>query len=85
MRLYAGGGANIGLGIPMMFSPLPMAGASLLLLITVAEGRSPDEKASGSLPPFADNLTCLTAHRILGVCSNQLSQNPYSDAMTRHR
>ena len=33
-RPYEGGGANIGLGILMMFSPLPIAGASLLSLRT---------------------------------------------------
>ena len=47
-RPYAGGGANIGLGILMLFSPLPIAGASLLSLISRAEGRRPDEKANGS-------------------------------------
>lgn len=47
-RPYTGGGANIGLGILMMFSPLPIAGASLLSLPTLAESRRPDEKANGS-------------------------------------
>jgi len=32
---YKGGGANIGLGILMMFSPLPITGASLLSLLTL--------------------------------------------------
>ncbi len=47
-RPYEGGGANIGLGILMMFSPLPIAGASLLSLLTLADGRRADEVANGS-------------------------------------
>lgn len=47
-RPYQGGGANIGLGILMMLSPLPIAGASLLSLITLADGRSADEVANCS-------------------------------------
>jgi hypothetical protein len=47
-RPYDGGGANIGLGILMLFSPVPIAGASLLSLLTLADGRSADEIATGS-------------------------------------
>ncbi|MDQ3144343.1 MAG: hypothetical protein M3Q57_05625 [Pseudomonadota bacterium] len=38
-RPYEGGGANIGLGILMMFSPIAIIGASLLSLVTL-RGRS---------------------------------------------
>jgi hypothetical protein len=47
-RPYEGGGADIGLGILMLFSPLPIAGASLLSLVTLVDGRSGDEIANGS-------------------------------------
>lgn len=47
-RPYEGGGANIGLGILMMFSPLPIAGASLLSLNTLADRGSANEMAGGS-------------------------------------
>ncbi|MBB5716457.1 hypothetical protein FHS94_003323 [Sphingomonas aerophila] len=46
-RPYDGGGANIGLGILMMVSPVPIAGACLLSLLTLTDGRSADEMASG--------------------------------------
>lgn len=45
---YMGGGANIGLGILMIFSPLPIAAASFLSLVTLANGRSTDKIANGS-------------------------------------
>ena len=44
---YEGGGANIGLGILMMFSPVPIIGASLLALATLADGRKADDIAAG--------------------------------------
>jgi len=47
-RPYDGGGANIGLGILMLFSPMPIAGASLLSLLSLADGRSADDLANGS-------------------------------------
>jgi hypothetical protein len=46
-RPYDGGGANIGLGLLMIFSPVPIAGASLLSLVTLADGRRADEIATG--------------------------------------
>ncbi|RYG86874.1 MAG: hypothetical protein EON59_08930 [Alphaproteobacteria bacterium] len=44
---YEGGGANIGLGILMMLSPIPITGASLLALATLADGRRADDMAAG--------------------------------------
>lgn len=44
---YEGGGANIGLGILMMLSPIPITGASLLALATLADGRRADDLAAG--------------------------------------
>lgn len=44
---YEGGGANIGLGILMTLSPIPITGASLLALATVADGRRADDIAAG--------------------------------------
>ncbi len=41
-RPYEGGGANIGLGILMMFSPLPIAVTSLLSLVISAYRRKAD-------------------------------------------
>ncbi len=46
-RPSEGGGANIGLGILMLFSPLPIAGASLLSLLFLAHGGSTDDLANG--------------------------------------
>lgn len=44
---YEGGGANIGLGILMLLSPIPITGASLLALATLADGRRADDMAAG--------------------------------------
>ncbi|MCW3845954.1 hypothetical protein OF829_01780 [Sphingomonas sp. LB-2] len=45
-RPYEGGGANIGLGLLMIFSPLPITAASLIALATVANRRGPDAIAA---------------------------------------
>ena len=42
------GGADIGLGILMMFSPILIIGGSLLALATLADGRGADDMAAGS-------------------------------------
>jgi hypothetical protein len=39
---------DVGLDLAMIFSPVPIAGASLLSLVTLADGRSADEIANGS-------------------------------------
>ena len=44
---YEGGGANIGLGILMMLSPILITGASLLALATLADGRRADDMGAG--------------------------------------
>lgn len=41
------GGADIGLGILMMFSPILVIGGSFLTLVTLADGRRADEMAAG--------------------------------------
>ena len=45
---YEGGGANIGLALLMMFSPVPITGGSLLALATLTNRRSADEAAIGN-------------------------------------
>lgn len=44
---YEGGGANIGLGIVMIFSPIPITAGSLLALATLSDGRRADDMAGG--------------------------------------
>lgn len=41
------GGADIGLGILMMFSPILVIGGSLFALVTLADGRGADDMAAG--------------------------------------
>ncbi|MEG8039855.1 hypothetical protein QP166_11080 [Sphingomonas sp. LR60] len=41
------GGANIGLGILMMFSPILIIAGSLFALVTLANGRGADDMANG--------------------------------------
>lgn len=47
-RPYEGGGVNIGLGILMMFSPIPIAGASLISLIALRGRPKVDALANDS-------------------------------------